>query len=122
LIIAGLAGQAGGANPPAALAAATGFVFNTGLAVELISATRTSNFQRLFQNLQIIGGGNVPHGLARDRDAILEDLFAAGHIQGCARHRKAALDPGGSVYAPFIAHGFVPDQSPVLQFYFFKRF
>jgi hypothetical protein len=122
LIITGLAGQAGGANPPAALAAATGFVFDTGLAAEVITTMGTCNLKRLFQNLQILGGGNVPHGLAHDRDAILEHLFAAGHIQGCARHRKAALNPGGSVYAPFIARGFVPDQSPVLQFYFFNRF
>jgi hypothetical protein len=122
LIIAGLAGQAGGANPPAALAAASGLVFEAGLAVELISATRASNFQGLFQNLQILGRGDVPHGLARHHDAILEALFAAGHIQGCARHRKAALDPGGPFYAPFIVRRFVPHQSPVLQFYFFKRF
>jgi len=121
-IVNRLAGQTGRADPSTALAAPAGFHAGAGLALEGVMTARTDDRYDSFQNIEIIDRRDVPHGLPRDRDAILEYLSRAAHTQQCATRCKAALDLRDALYAPFITRRLVPNESPVLQLCFGQRF
>jgi len=63
------------------LAATSGFVFKTRLALKEVTTTKTDDRCDSFQNFQILGGRDSPQGFSGDQNAILESLAAAGFKQ-----------------------------------------
>jgi hypothetical protein len=76
----------------------------------------------LFQDLEIFGGRDAPHGLSSHHHAVLKTLFAAWHVQQYAARREAAPNLGDTLYPPFITGVFVPNDGAVLQFHLLSRF
>ena len=80
-LIDALASQTGRANPFTTLTTTSGFVSNTRLAAKGVTTMRTDHCCDPFQDLEILGGRNAPHGFSRDNDPILKALSAAGTRQ-----------------------------------------
>jgi hypothetical protein len=76
-----LASQTRGTDPSAALTPTSRFVVRAGLGVKRILTARAHELLSLFQDLEIFGWRDPPHGFSSDHHAVLEALFAAVHIQ-----------------------------------------